>query len=226
MKKVFAIVLALVMLATTGGVVLAGTGNGAPNGAHYNLNIIGVPKGKTADMTGNNGHRIFVPLKGNTRILLSEGPFQVLDANGTDGPAAFQLPKPADCDAVVDPDTGDVTTPDKCTVIYTVWARPLGKPSKDGKGMTIVTCMTDPDTGEEICSTENILTVVRTKGKSKFTDVSKELLFVSADIDADGKVEHIGLFDPMFEDYFWDVTNEGLRLLQLRFYMGEAEIVW
>ncbi len=70
------------------------TGNGAPNGPHFNLNIVGVKNAKTADMTGSNGHVIFVPLNGSTRINLSEGDFQVLDANGTDGPAAFQLPNP------------------------------------------------------------------------------------------------------------------------------------
>src|SRR2546422_3994253 len=30
------------------------TGNGAPSGSHYNLNIIGVPKDKTAPMTNNH----------------------------------------------------------------------------------------------------------------------------------------------------------------------------
>ncbi len=34
------------------GAAMAGTGNGAPSGAHYNLNIIGVPKNKTATMDG------------------------------------------------------------------------------------------------------------------------------------------------------------------------------
>lgn len=37
-------------------------GNGAPSGAHYNLNIIGVEKEKTAPMTDSNRHTIFVPL--------------------------------------------------------------------------------------------------------------------------------------------------------------------
>ena len=64
------------------------------------------------------GHRIFVPLEGKTRILLAEAPegqsFAVLDANGTKGPAKFQLPNP-------DPD-GDGTT------VYSVYARALGKP--------------------------------------------------------------------------------------------------
>src|SRR3989338_11328150 len=96
--------------------ISASAGNGAPSGAHYNLNLIGVPKGKTADMTGNNGHRIFVKLTGGTKIMLAEGDFQVLDANGTDGSAAFQLPLPAECYATVDPDTGDVVTPDSCKI--------------------------------------------------------------------------------------------------------------
>src|SRR5205814_1176518 len=34
------------------------SGNGAPSGSHYNLNIIGVANPKTADMTGANGHTI------------------------------------------------------------------------------------------------------------------------------------------------------------------------
>ena len=46
-------------------------GNGAPSGAHYNLNIIGVGDNFTeADMTGNMGHRIFVKLEGKTKINL------------------------------------------------------------------------------------------------------------------------------------------------------------
>jgi hypothetical protein len=44
------------------GASTATTGNGAPSGAHYDLNIIGVPKGKTASMTGSNTHVIFVSL--------------------------------------------------------------------------------------------------------------------------------------------------------------------
>src|SRR5207245_5289924 len=68
-------------------------GNGAPSGAHFQLNLIGVANAKDVSNT-NNGQRIFVPLNGSTKILLSEGDFQVLDFNGTDGTAAFQLPNP------------------------------------------------------------------------------------------------------------------------------------
>ena len=88
----------------------AETGNGAPSGSHYSLNIIGVAKNKTAEMTDGNGHVIFVPLWGKAKIELQEGEdFAVLDANGTDGPARFQLPDP-DLDPYLVGDPGDAAT--------------------------------------------------------------------------------------------------------------------
>jgi hypothetical protein len=175
--------------------------NGAPSGAHYNLNIIGVAKNKTASMSGNMGHRIFVPLYGKAKILLSEGSFQVLDANGTDANgASFQLPNP-------DPD-GDGKTS------YSVFARALGKP---GGSARLVTCATDPLTLEEVCSTLSYV-AVRESGKSRFTNVSAELLFIYADLDGDGTDERYSLFDDRLQDYFWSYDNTGLKLLQLRFY--------
>jgi len=175
-------------------------GNGAPNGAHYNLNIIGVPKGKTATMTGGDAHRIFVPLVGNCKISLSMGAFQVLDGNCTDGPSSFQLPNP-------DPDNDGTTT-------YSVWARALGKP---GGSSTQTTCATDVATGELYCSVYASVQV-RSKGKSSFTDVSRELLYVYADLNGDGTNERYNLFNDALKDYYWNYDNNGLKLLQLRFY--------
>lgn len=68
------------------------TGNGAISGGHYNLNIIGVEKGKTVEMTNSNRHTIFVRLGTKaledavtTRIYLTPGPeFKVCDGNGFD----------------------------------------------------------------------------------------------------------------------------------------------
>jgi hypothetical protein len=176
-------------------------GNGAPSGGHYNLNIIGVPKGKSASMTGSMGHVIFVKLEGSTKILLGEGDtYQVLDANGTDGSAKFQLPSP-------DPsNTG-------CTV-YSVYARALGKP---GGSSVMTTCAIDPLTLEEVCSLDSLVSV-REKGKQSFTNVSRELLYINADIDGDGIVDRMPLFDDRLQDYYWQYDNNKLRLLQLRFY--------
>ena len=174
-------------------------GNGAPSGAHFNLNLIGTKTKTGADVSG--GGRIFVPLQGSSRILLAEGTdFAVLDANGTDGSARFQLP-PADAD-------GDGVTS------YEVFARALGKP---GGASTLTTCATDPATGEELCSAE-ALSLTRSKGRQRFDNVSNELLFVSVDLDGDGVTEQVSLFDDALQDFFWQVDNNGLRLAQLRFY--------
>ncbi len=178
----------------------ARAGNGAPSGSHYNLNIIGVPKGKTADMSGNQGHRIFMPLFGKANILLREGPFAVLDANGTDGSASFQLPNP-------DPENDGIT-------LYSVFARALGKPGGMAK---MTTCATDPVSGEVLCSTESLV-AVRSTGGSKFVNVSKSLLYIYVDLDGDGVSERYNLFSDTLQDYFWEYDNSGLRLLQLRFY--------
>src|SRR4030095_15735136 len=100
--------------------VAATTGNGAPSGAHYNLNIIGVENPKkfnydedAVNYTQGNGHVIFVPLTGSAKIWLKQGSYEVLDANGTDGNASFQLP-------ASDPENDGITT-------YSVYLRALGK---------------------------------------------------------------------------------------------------
>lgn len=202
------------------------TGNGAPSGAHYNLNIIGVPKGKTADMTGNQGHRIFVPLAGKAKILLTEGEFQVLDANGTDANgAAFQLPNP-------DPDGDGVTT-------YSVYVRALGKP---GGSALMQSCYTDA-TGTW-CAVDfeggvSQLEIARSTGKSLFENVTRDLLYVDycaafTDINGDGvftsdectNVDQVPLFGVEAEEFFWDYDNTGLKLAQLRFYEIGTDTGW
>jgi hypothetical protein len=181
------------------------TGNGAPSGSHYTLNMIGVANPKTSDLTGNNGSRIFVPLTGSTKIMLTEGDFQVLDANATDGSGAFQLPNP-------DPDNDGTTT-------YSVFARALGKPGGSSK---TTTCATD-STGETWCSVYSAV-AVRTSGRQRFQNVSRELLYIYADLNGDGTVERYNLFNDALQNYYWQYDNSGLRLLQLRFYQVSTTV--
>jgi hypothetical protein len=208
----------------------ATTGNGAPSGAHYNLNIIGVPKDKSPNFTGGDGRRIFVDLgktgaAANTRINLIEGDFAVIDANGTDGTAAFSLPNP-------DPD-GDGTTS------YSVYVRALGKP---GGKATMQSCYEDLDgtwCAADFLGGVEPITLEHTKGGApKFTNESKNLLYVdyctswSAGLDGipgtDDDVCDNVVQSPLFgEDvsYFWSYDNEGLKLAQLRFY-EVSTIAW
>lgn len=179
-------------------------GTGALSGTHYNLNIIGVPKAKTASLTDSSGHRIFIPLEGKCKINLSMGAFQVLDGNCTDGPATLQLPNP-------NPENDGAT-------IYSVWARVLGKPDRQSAVNTCAT-YTNSETGivEDYCSIYSVISV-REKGKASFADVSKQLLYVYADLDDDGEIERYPLFDSALEDYYWSYDNQGMKIMQLRFY--------
>ena len=178
----------------------ATTGNGAPSGPHYNLNIIGVDNPKTSAMDDSNRHTIFVPTQGNCRINLAMGSYNVADGNCFDGDGAlFYLPDP-------DPDGDGVTA-------YSVYARALGKPGGSAKATT---CF--DENGETYCSTE-VLLMVRDKGASKFENVSKQLLSLCLDTNGDGVCDtREFLFDRDGADYFWSYDNNHLKLAQLRFY--------
>jgi hypothetical protein len=193
---------------------LAQTGNGAPSGTHYNLNILGKTQCAGDDLTDSHRHTIQVLLHGGdvatdlngtlasaidkrNKIYLTRGDdFQVLDGNACDGDGAlFQLPAGG----------------------YDIYARALGKP---GGSATMTTCATGAGDDlilgtaddEIVCSTENVV-LVRATGKSSFTKVTEQLTTVLLE---DGT--RVSIFDPLLYDYFWNYENRGLRLAQLRFY--------
>ncbi len=64
------------------------------NGEHYTLNILGKWKIGNGSYDNPDRHTIFVPLQGDTRILMHLGnSFGVLDGNGLDGECIFQMPR-------------------------------------------------------------------------------------------------------------------------------------
>ncbi len=74
---------------------MAGNGNGAPTGSHYNLNIIGVPNEKNNNFDGGNGARIFVSRTGSTQFYVHGGDsYAILDHDGTDGKVGTGLTDP------------------------------------------------------------------------------------------------------------------------------------
>lgn len=210
-----------VLVCALGLALTAQAGNGAPSGSHYNLNILGKTTCAGDDLTGSNRHTIQVLLWGGdsaddidgtlalnidrrNKIYLAQstdGSFAVLDGNACDDGAIFQLPAPG---------------------AYEIYARALGKP---GGGATMTTCATGTGADgilgtaddEIVCSTENVL-LVRSTGKSSFSNVTRELTTLYADIDGDGDLERVEIFDTDLYDYFWNYENRGLRLAQLRFY--------
>lgn len=228
-------------------------GNGAPQAKMLGkLNIIGVAKDKNANMEDTAaGSVIFVGLGSNgvpdrTKIFLTEGEdFAVLDKNGTDGEASFQLPDP-NLDPFIIGDEGDADVESA----YSVFVRPLGKP---GGWATITTCAQLQDStfagllpqeatrilnrtdGAAYCSIEQVgqEITLRTNGrdgKTVFTNVTAQLLTVvfSVEIDvldADGNVIGVETYQirvPIFDDIltgeYWEYDNQGLKLLQVRFF--------
>ena len=204
------------MIGATGNLAFAD--NGIPKelmkNTAYKLNVIGMDK-KGKDFSNDetdNGKRIFVPLKGNTKILLEEGPFDVIDFDGLDGEAKFSLPKPnlACTDFNTDPAlNGGIPTTTECdpsVVSYFVFARALGAPN--GAVLAFTTCATEAEDGidynqdgdylDDVCSVET-LEAGKTddgsrKGGAKFNNVSKELLTICVDI-LDDDVNGDGVFD-------------------------------
>jgi hypothetical protein len=207
------VVLALTFVAP----VFAQVGQGL-SGPHYNLNFVGVPKNKTVpDMTGSDRHTVFVPLQSGgdvsrqVKIYYIPGDdFRVIDGNATDdNTAIIQVPSS--------------TLSDTC---YDVYAYALGKPY--GNAVIQAECTIDGLLGS--CSDallQNSFSVSRIKGKPKQENIS-DVFRASGCVDlntsgtcdtGDLQFTNVWIFNvPQLQEYFWDFDNNGLRLMQTRFY--------
>ena len=176
------------------------TGNGAPSGPHFNLNIHGMSNANGSSYSGNNKNDIFVPLTGKCTIDLKKGtPFEVLQPNCTKHTnALFQLPTPC------------ATT--GCTSFaYEVWVRAV-TPNGHATMNTCYVTNTPSSTsfGTTFCSTR----VVRLVKNRKFTTVTTTLLTVCTS----STLTYEPIFATSNKTYLWQYTNYGLRLAQFRFY--------
>jgi hypothetical protein len=212
MKKLFLGISVLLALGMMASVAVAGVGNTIPvNGKHYNLNIIGVRSDK--DVGDSKGHTLFVPLNDKCKIVMTQDPdgeFLVVDRNGTDGEAEFNI----------------------APGYYNVYAAALGK--KGGK-VRITSWGEFEDALEgTVLLWLGSVKLEREKGKSPVSVNINELFYVDVTlciataIDPNtGQVvcteeivyEDYWVFDiPELIEYYWDYDNKGLKLLQVRFY--------
>lgn len=204
----------------------------------FMLNVIAYVNCPAGDFTDSNRHHIAVQanfsmdqngnpvqtlVKTNTIKLTSsgvDGGFQVIDGNacanrGKDG-AELMLPiTTANCDADCPVDSPSFTQ-------YTVHVRMVGQP---GGAIDVSSCALEPDDGDPeteeyiLCSTESVVEVRETgKGKTQFTDYTKELLTLCLDTDdVEGCDTRLPLFDPSLEYYFWQWNAQGRAHAQLVF---------
>ncbi len=212
------------------------------SGAHWNLLIIGVPKDKSVPSMDNGGrHTVFVPLNSGDdvgrkvkifyeRNLDDPDKFNVSDGNATDdNEATIQVP----FEFCADEAAG-------CTELlsFDVYAVGLGKPG----GATIITAeCTYSDDVVDGGGTPNLecedtlllgtIEIKRTNGgknKPKRVDIT-DLFRVTGCLDQAGdpdvcdagdlQFRNLWIFNiPELDEYFWDYDNNGLKLLQVRFY--------
>lgn len=246
MKKLISFTLAaLLVISVSHGVALAGRGNNGLYGAHWQFNIIGHPKNVDAIKGDHsNGRAIMVPLRnahGADAIVCEEDEyvitpdeeplwkdqapagakihfvggdhFEIMDRDATDGNGAkIMVPTEAQ-------DGEPVLAVD-------IYVRVQGKP---------MTCMDidgyayDQDQGLWFWS--GSVDLNRKHGKASWVDV-RELFDVwfcqvdYLDVDMDGITEEcvegtdaeLSVFNNVFEDYFWNILNNGTRLVQVRLY--------
>jgi hypothetical protein len=215
--KRFSFLLSVVLTLAFVAPVTAQVGQGL-SGPHYNLNFVGVPKDKTVpDMTGSDRHTVFVPLQSGgdvsrqVKIYYVPGDqFQVIDGNATnDNTAIIEVPASASSD-----------------LCYDVYAYALGKPF--GNAVVQAECTIDGLLGS--CSDalfQNTFSVSRIKGKPKQENIS-DVFRASGCVDlntsgtcdtGDLQFTNVWIFNvPQLQEYFWDFDNNGLRLMQTRFY--------
>lgn len=191
-------------------IALAGVGNNDKNGwqvngPHYNLNIIA--KDKHADVGDSSGHTMFVKDDGKTKIIMTQDPdgeFYVVDRNGLDGRAEFNI----------------------APGYYNVYAIARGKPG--GKvNITSWGNFTDEVDGTKLILLGTV-NLNRTKGKPESVNIN-ELFYVDVElctsVDENGVCNESVVYDDywVFDidellEYYWDYDNDGLKLLQVRFY--------
>jgi hypothetical protein len=228
MKTIERIAVFTLFLCMVAGIVspaFAGRGNNMPSGPHYELGLIGRPNEYTGSGTNNsNRHNIFIPLDtsgyvdGKIKLRMTQGDgFLVIDGDATsDGLAKLQINRG----------------------YYAVFARALGKPGGNLDFTAWFTYWIDDqqaDLSDAIWLGNVDLT--RNRKKPQTVEISK-LFYYSGYLlyDPDGVPdsgdEYMELFtnDWVFDilgfnEYWWDIDNNGLKRLEIRFYPVPAGYV-
>ncbi len=230
------------MLLASSGAFAGAFGEDGMVGKHYQVNFIGVPHDKSVDMTNSNRRTIFVPLNADGEVGKSvkikymvdsqDNSFRVIDGDATDGEAIIQVPY----EYCTDYTTG-------CTDLlgYDVYAIALGKPY--GGVLVTAECdytkqVVDPGgtTGLECEDTllMGSFDIQRKPGRPTVKDITNIFRAEGClDNNADnicntGDLEFRNMWIFNIEElasYMWDYDNNGLKLLQVRFYESSSEYI-
>jgi hypothetical protein len=242
MKTKLAAATALTLLLTIS--VMAVNLNAAPqrlkpgldfSGPHFNLNVHGVPYGTEIykfknDSIGPGRHSIFVPLNTIDNITIFFGFSQTMnwtvldcDATGPGGDARIVLP----AYMYIDTNSDGVEDTAKRVAYYMVYVVGLGKPSDAALWIIYPQVAYNASWTAYQFSQDQLTVPAHMKGgKGKNGQPvwynATNLFF--ADVTFWNGTSYLyyqdtWVFDiPGLEDYWWNVQNTGVRLMQLRFY--------
>jgi hypothetical protein len=218
--------------------VQAGKGNNGLSGPHWGFNIIGHPKNVDAiHGDHSNGRAIMVPLKnahGPDAIVCEEDEYLITP--DTEPTWTDQQPSGAkihflagETFDIIDRDATDrdgamimvptVMENDEQVLAVDIYVRVLGKPN---------TCMDIDgyayDMNQSLWFWSGSVDLNRKHGKASWVDVRElfDVWFCEVDQDIDaciqGTEEELSVFNNVFEDYFWNILNNGTRIVQVRLY--------
>ncbi len=156
------------------------------------------------DATDQDGAYVLIPS--------TLGPNPLYDAEACAACAELNGAAQARCEDVYCSETEDVIAVD-------VWVRVLGKPN---------TCMNINgfayDAWQDLYFWSGRIELARKSGKATWMNVNEIFRVWWCDTgDCEGTQEEISVFNDVFESYFWDVLNDGTRLVQVRLYPVTAE---
>lgn len=133
--------------------------------------------------------------------------FAIADRDATDGEAKILVPE--SYLATIEGQERAIT--------FDVWIRVLGKPNQ---------CMNIDayayDAGQALYFWAGTVELQRLAGKSTFQKVNELFDVWWCDVDTvtelciGGTTEHLSVFDDVFSEYFWQIFNDGTRLVQVR----------
>jgi hypothetical protein len=224
--------------------VFAQTGNGAPSGPHYDLNLIGVDQAKKPPLNNGNRHTIFVPLNSNSLdgpdvdtapghdIWLIQGPnFTVCDGNAFDTaydcngqpivPPGFSAQSPAQgasftlpCNNLITAATGTTLAP--CTTGASAdYSVWVRVVGTPGGSGVITTCAYD----YTVPTSPVLVCSSNNSGVLVKTKSNKFQNVTNALTSLVAGSKTTALFQSPYQLFFWDYDNNGNKVLQLRFYL-------
>ena len=199
------------------------------SGMHFNLNIHGVPDAKSVPSDSGEGrHSIFVPLNDTYELYIAVEGKQWLvtdcDATDADGDVNIILPREIWNDTNGNGILGDPgDTKIGRVKYYKVYVVGLGKPTDEKVIIDPEAVITN--SSSILFNLEELIVPGHGSGKNgkgggkPNWQNATELFFVDVTFLNGTEVYDAWVFDLLeLENYWWDVSNSGVKLMKVRFY--------